>query len=53
LQRGADHIVALLDSVELALAVDTAAIREGNGKLVTEKVREYVRLVKEARSSAS
>ena len=31
LQRGADHIVALLDSVELALAVDMAAIREAQG----------------------
>jgi len=31
--------------------VDTAAIRDGNAKVVTEKAREYVRLVQEARSS--
>lgn len=31
--------------------VDTKALREGNAKLVTEKAREYVKLVKEARSS--
>lgn len=31
--------------------VDTKAIREGNGRLVTEKAREYVRLVQEARAS--
>jgi len=31
--------------------VDTAAIRDGNAKFVTEKAREYVRLVQEARSS--
>ena len=31
--------------------VDTAAIRDGNAKAVTEKAREYVRLVQEARSS--
>src|SRR5271169_1307665 len=31
--------------------VDTAAIREGNPKLVTEKAREYVRIVKEARAA--
>lgn len=30
--------------------VDTKAIREGNGKLVTEKAREYVRIVQEARA---
>ncbi len=32
--------------------VDTKAIREGNAKLVTEKAREYVRIVREARASA-
>jgi 2-dehydro-3-deoxyphosphogluconate aldolase/(4S)-4-hydroxy-2-oxoglutarate aldolase len=32
--------------------VDTAAIRDGNGKLVTDKAREYVRLVQEARAHA-
>jgi 2-dehydro-3-deoxyphosphogluconate aldolase / (4S)-4-hydroxy-2-oxoglutarate aldolase len=32
--------------------VDTKAIREGNAHLVTEKAREYLRLVREARSSA-
>jgi 2-dehydro-3-deoxyphosphogluconate aldolase/(4S)-4-hydroxy-2-oxoglutarate aldolase len=32
--------------------VDTKAIREGNAKLVTEKAREYVRIVQEARASA-
>jgi 2-dehydro-3-deoxyphosphogluconate aldolase/(4S)-4-hydroxy-2-oxoglutarate aldolase len=32
--------------------VDTAAIREGNARLVTEKAREYVRLVQEARAPA-
>jgi len=32
--------------------VDTAAIREGNAKLVTDKAREYVRLVQEARAPA-
>lgn len=32
--------------------VDTAAIRDGNGKLVTDKAREYVRLVQEARAPA-
>ena len=31
-QQGADRIVALLDSDELALAVDTAAIREAQGR---------------------
>jgi len=31
LRLGADHIVELLGSVELALAVDTAAIREAQG----------------------
>jgi 2-keto-3-deoxy-6-phosphogluconate aldolase len=31
--------------------VDTKAIREGNARLVTEKAREYVRLVQEARAS--
>lgn len=31
--------------------VDTKALREGNAKLVTEKAREYVKLVKEARTS--
>jgi len=31
--------------------VDTKALREGNAKLVTEKAREYVKLVKEARAS--
>jgi 2-dehydro-3-deoxyphosphogluconate aldolase/(4S)-4-hydroxy-2-oxoglutarate aldolase len=33
--------------------VDTAAIREGNARIVTEKAREYVRLVQEARLPAS
>jgi 2-dehydro-3-deoxyphosphogluconate aldolase/(4S)-4-hydroxy-2-oxoglutarate aldolase len=32
--------------------VDTKAIREGNARLVTEKAKEYVRLVQEARASA-
>jgi len=32
--------------------VDTQAIRDGNARLVTEKAREYVRLVQEARASA-
>jgi 2-dehydro-3-deoxyphosphogluconate aldolase/(4S)-4-hydroxy-2-oxoglutarate aldolase len=32
--------------------VDTQAIRDGNHRLVTEKAREYVRLVQEARTSA-
>lgn len=32
--------------------VDTAAIRDGNAKVVTEKAREYVRLVQEARAPA-
>jgi 2-dehydro-3-deoxyphosphogluconate aldolase / (4S)-4-hydroxy-2-oxoglutarate aldolase len=32
--------------------VDTQAIRDGNARAVTEKAREYVRLVQEARSSA-
>jgi 2-dehydro-3-deoxyphosphogluconate aldolase/(4S)-4-hydroxy-2-oxoglutarate aldolase len=32
--------------------VDIKAIREGNAKLVTEKAREYVRIVREARASA-
>jgi 2-dehydro-3-deoxyphosphogluconate aldolase/(4S)-4-hydroxy-2-oxoglutarate aldolase len=32
--------------------VDTKAIREGNARLVTDKAREYVRLVQEARASA-
>jgi len=32
--------------------VDTKAIREGNARLVTEKAREYVRIVQEARASA-
>ena len=32
--------------------VDTAAIRDGNAKLVTDKAREYVRLVQEARVPA-
>lgn len=32
--------------------VDTKAIREGNAKLVTDKAREYVRIVQEARASA-
>jgi 2-dehydro-3-deoxyphosphogluconate aldolase/(4S)-4-hydroxy-2-oxoglutarate aldolase len=31
--------------------VDTKAIREGNAKLVTEKAREYVRIVQEARAA--
>ncbi|PYQ16368.1 MAG: 2-dehydro-3-deoxyphosphogluconate aldolase [Acidobacteria bacterium] len=31
--------------------VDTAAIRDGKARLVTEKAREYVRLVQEARAS--
>ncbi len=31
--------------------VDTKALREGNAKLVTEKAREYLKLVKEARTS--
>jgi 2-dehydro-3-deoxyphosphogluconate aldolase/(4S)-4-hydroxy-2-oxoglutarate aldolase len=30
--------------------VDLAALREGNAKLVTEKAREFVRIVKEARA---
>ena len=30
--------------------VDTQAIREGNARAVTEKAREYVRLVREARA---
>jgi len=33
--------------------VDTAAIREGNARAVTEKAREYVRRVQEARVPAS
>jgi 2-dehydro-3-deoxyphosphogluconate aldolase / (4S)-4-hydroxy-2-oxoglutarate aldolase len=32
--------------------VDTKAVREGNARMVTEKAREYVRLVQEARTSA-
>lgn len=32
--------------------VDTKAVAEGNAKLVTEKAREYVRIVQEARSAA-
>jgi len=32
--------------------VDTQAIRDGNARVVTEKAREYVRLVQEARASA-
>ena len=32
--------------------VDTQAIRDGNSRLVTEKAREYVRLVQEARSES-
>ena len=32
--------------------VDTQAIRDGNARVVTEKAREYVRLVQEARTSA-
>jgi len=32
--------------------VDTQAIRDGNARAVTEKAREYVRLVQEARASA-
>jgi 2-dehydro-3-deoxyphosphogluconate aldolase/(4S)-4-hydroxy-2-oxoglutarate aldolase len=32
--------------------VDTKAVREGNAQLVTEKAREYLRIVQEARSSA-
>ena len=32
--------------------VDTQAIRDGNARAVTEKAREYVRLVQEARSSS-
>src|SRR6266545_2355181 len=32
--------------------VDTKAIRDGNARVVTEKAREYVRLVQEARASA-
>jgi 2-dehydro-3-deoxyphosphogluconate aldolase/(4S)-4-hydroxy-2-oxoglutarate aldolase len=31
--------------------VDTKAVREGNGKLVTDKAREYIRIVREARAS--
>jgi 2-dehydro-3-deoxyphosphogluconate aldolase/(4S)-4-hydroxy-2-oxoglutarate aldolase len=31
--------------------VDTKAVREGNAKLVTEKAREYLRIVQEARST--
>jgi 2-dehydro-3-deoxyphosphogluconate aldolase/(4S)-4-hydroxy-2-oxoglutarate aldolase len=31
--------------------VDTRAIREGNAKLVTERAREYIRIVAEARAS--
>jgi 2-dehydro-3-deoxyphosphogluconate aldolase/(4S)-4-hydroxy-2-oxoglutarate aldolase len=33
--------------------VDTKAIREGNAKLVADKAREYVRIVKEARDPAN
>ena len=33
--------------------VDTKAIRDGNARLVTEKAREYVRLVQEARAGAA
>ena len=32
---------------------DTKAIREGNARLVTDKAREYVRLVQEARASGA
>jgi 2-dehydro-3-deoxyphosphogluconate aldolase/(4S)-4-hydroxy-2-oxoglutarate aldolase len=32
--------------------VDTQAIRDGNARAVTEKAREYVRLVQEARASS-
>ena len=32
--------------------VDTKAVREGNAKLVTEKAREYLRIVQEARAQA-
>ena len=32
--------------------VDTQAIRDGNARAVTDKAREYVRLVQEARASA-
>lgn len=32
--------------------VDTKAVAEGNAKLVTEKAREYVRIVQEARSAS-
>ncbi|PYQ51680.1 MAG: 2-dehydro-3-deoxyphosphogluconate aldolase [Acidobacteria bacterium] len=32
--------------------VDTRAIREGNARAVTEKAREYVRIVQEARATA-
>jgi 2-dehydro-3-deoxyphosphogluconate aldolase/(4S)-4-hydroxy-2-oxoglutarate aldolase len=32
---------------------DTKAIREGNARLVTERAREYVRLVQEARASGA
>jgi len=31
--------------------VDTAAVREGNAKVVTDKAREYVRIVRESRGS--
>jgi 2-dehydro-3-deoxyphosphogluconate aldolase/(4S)-4-hydroxy-2-oxoglutarate aldolase len=32
--------------------VDTQAIRDGNARVVTEKAREYVRLVQEARAAS-
>jgi 2-dehydro-3-deoxyphosphogluconate aldolase/(4S)-4-hydroxy-2-oxoglutarate aldolase len=32
--------------------VDTQAIRDGNARAVTEKARQYVRLVQEARTSS-
>jgi len=31
--------------------VDTRALRDGNAKLVTERAREYMRIVGEARAS--
>jgi hypothetical protein len=31
--------------------VDTKAIREGNARVVVEKAREYVRIVREARAA--
>jgi 2-keto-3-deoxy-6-phosphogluconate aldolase len=33
--------------------VDTTALREGNVSLITERAREFVEIVKEARASMS